>query len=542
MKKVFIWGLLTYIKFLAKLSLFIHKPKVVGIAGSVGKTSTRNALYAGLKDSLKIKLIEGNSETGVPLGILGIEPESYTFKDWFKICLKAPFGLNYIKGFDYLIIEMGIDDPNPPKNMSYLLTIVKPDIAISMNATAAHTHQFEKVLPNKNLSDEERYDLILKAIAQEDTQIITKSGCKFAIYNNDDPYVVESILHNLNIPKVELFNMQTNQYSKLINNKNTPDLLNNEHSTPTPINERTESTIPGNTNRTIDQTDNFGLPINERTQNQYAKTTLGLSKTGIVSLPNTTPTFLTFGQTENSTITLRNYSVNLNGTDFGFQFSGDSQLVDVHFDNVVMPEVYKDSFSVVLLVAKILDLDIQQIAKSLAQNFVLPNGRSSILQGINNSFLIDSSYNASKSSMLAFLDLMKKLKTNNQPIVVVFGDIRELGSEAEMEHRQVANRIIEVANYCYCVGDLTQKYVMPIIQNQMIETKWFKTSLEAGKYLTDHLPNNSLVLIKGSQNEIFLEEITYHLLANLNDQNKLCRQSAYWIKRRKEFFNSMDQM
>jgi len=451
-KKYLSWGLLTYIKFLAKLALFIHKPKVIGIAGSVGKTSTRNALYAGLKDLIKVKLIEGNSETGVPLGILGLEPESYTFKDWFKICLKAPLGLNYIKGFNYLIIEMGIDDPNPPKNMSYLLTIVKPDIAISLNASAAHTQQFEKALPNKSMTTEERYDLILKAIAKEDTQIITKSDCKFAIYNNDDPYIVESI---------------------------TPFIKNNQ-----------------------------------------------------------TIKFLNFGQTNNATITLQDYSVNTNGTFFSFAFKNQSQALDIQFPNVIMPEVYKDSLSAVLLTGLALNLNMNSIATSLTDNLQLPNGRSSIFKGINKSYLIDSSYNASKSSMLAFLDLMQKLNTNNQPIVVVFGDMRELGNEAEMEHQEVARKIIEVTDYCFCVGVLTQKYVMPIIENKLIETKWFPIAITAGKYLAKHLPMNSLVLIKGSQNEIFLEEVTSQLLLDRNDRNKLCRQSDYWLKRKNHFFTS----
>ena len=96
MKNIFIWMLLYYLRFFARLSLSINKPKIIGITGSVGKSSARNAIYAALKDYFKVKMIkEGNSETGVPLGILGIDPGHYQMTDWLRVIFLSPFKINY---------------------------------------------------------------------------------------------------------------------------------------------------------------------------------------------------------------------------------------------------------------------------------------------------------------------------------------------------------------------------------------------------------------------------------------------------------------
>lgn len=156
-----IWFILNYLKFWAKLALFFHKPYIIGIAGSAGKSSARNALLAVLKDYKRVKAVTGNSETGVPLGLLGIDLKGYSPSDWKEALLKAPRGLNTLKNIDYLIVEMGIDDPNPPKNMEYLLSIVKPDLAISLNVAGPHLQQFEKTLskaPKTVKKDPEKKD------------------------------------------------------------------------------------------------------------------------------------------------------------------------------------------------------------------------------------------------------------------------------------------------------------------------------------------------------------------------------------------------
>jgi len=447
MKKLFLWIVVLYLRFWAHIALRINNVRVIGIAGSVGKSSTRNILYTALKDNAKVKNIFGNSETGIPLGILGIKPEGYDVLTWLGMLLRAPFGIFYIRGSKWIIVEMGIDEPYPPRNMQYLLSIVRPDIAISLNISATHTQQFEILLREeryKNIIASERYEFLLKKIAEDDVSIITKSGCDVGIYNRDDEYIAREI----------------NEFE----NKKETKLLS------------------------------FG----------------------------------TGGDVE-----YEGYKLNLEKTVFEFVMK--QQKISVNIEGYVLPKEYREVIAACLLAASEVGVDVEKAARSIEKNFTIPKGRSSILEGINGSVIIDSSYNASRTATIAFLKMIKKLKKQTErEVVFLFGDMRELGREAEREHEEVNNYIRGVVDYLYCVGPLTEKYVMPEFEKKNLkDLKWFENSLEAGVYLKANIPSKALVLVKGSQNTIFLEEAVKQILRNENDTNRLCRQEGYWMSIKK---------
>src|SRR6185503_15856402 len=104
MRQILILLVLSYLRFWARLAVEKHKPVIIGVAGSVGKSSTCQAIYSVLKDNFPTKLIKGNSETGVPLGLLGLEVQSLGFDtfflslwNWFSLLLRVPFGINYLQ-------------------------------------------------------------------------------------------------------------------------------------------------------------------------------------------------------------------------------------------------------------------------------------------------------------------------------------------------------------------------------------------------------------------------------------------------------------
>src|SRR3989339_955296 len=61
------------LKILAKLVINKYKPMIIGITGSVGKTSTKEAIYSVLNDKFKVRRNSKNfnNEIGTPLTILG---------------------------------------------------------------------------------------------------------------------------------------------------------------------------------------------------------------------------------------------------------------------------------------------------------------------------------------------------------------------------------------------------------------------------------------------------------------------------------------
>ncbi|MFA5099072.1 MAG: UDP-N-acetylmuramoyl-tripeptide--D-alanyl-D-alanine ligase [Candidatus Paceibacterota bacterium] len=155
MSKIFIKILKVYLKFLAKITIRRFKPQVIGITGSVGKTSAKEAVFAVLSsrdgNRQKIRKSEGNlnNELGMPLTILGDWSEEdlklisrgqpvgtkkiKKFLFWWKVIFVSKIRL--IKSFfsnkvvypKVLILEYAADRPG---DMKYLLGMAKPNIAI----------------------------------------------------------------------------------------------------------------------------------------------------------------------------------------------------------------------------------------------------------------------------------------------------------------------------------------------------------------------------------------------------------------------------
>lgn len=173
MKQKFVLILLTYFKHLAKIQLLKNNPTIIGVTGSAGKTSTRNAIHAILKSKRKVKVsYNANSESGIPLNILGLTPINFSPLDWLRLCILAPLKLltNWEK-YDTYLVEMGIDSPLPPKNMSYLLTIVQPVIGVILNAAPMHSEPFDFLVSTND--PQKRRAEITRLIAQEKGKIVT---------------------------------------------------------------------------------------------------------------------------------------------------------------------------------------------------------------------------------------------------------------------------------------------------------------------------------------------------------------------------------
>ena len=117
------------------------KPFVVGVGGASGKTSLSNFIYLILSEKYKVKQGRGkNSETGIPLDILGLTMKNYNKRDWVKVMIFALINVLFdFRKFDIYIAEMGIDSPLEPKNMSYLLKIIKPDVGVLTNISYEHS-------------------------------------------------------------------------------------------------------------------------------------------------------------------------------------------------------------------------------------------------------------------------------------------------------------------------------------------------------------------------------------------------------------------
>lgn len=114
----------------AKFILRKFNPQVIAITGSVGKTSTKDAIYAALAPHAFVRKSEKsfNSEVGVPLTILG-KPNGWTNPYAWFVNIADGF-LLLVAGKKYpqwLVLEVGADRPGDIKNIASWLS---PDIVV----------------------------------------------------------------------------------------------------------------------------------------------------------------------------------------------------------------------------------------------------------------------------------------------------------------------------------------------------------------------------------------------------------------------------
>jgi len=109
------------LKVMASAMLKKYKPKIVGITGSVGKTSAKEAVFAVLSKKFRVRKNEKNynNEIGIPLTIIGVETGGRSLVKWLGIvCKWIAMLILPMKYPEILILEMGVDRPG---DMDYML-------------------------------------------------------------------------------------------------------------------------------------------------------------------------------------------------------------------------------------------------------------------------------------------------------------------------------------------------------------------------------------------------------------------------------------
>ena len=202
MKKIPLKILKSYLKFLAELTIRRFKPQIIGITGSVGKTSAKDAIFAVLSarggERGEVRKSEGNlnNELGMPLAILGDWAEedlklisrgqpagTEKFKKllfWWKVIFSSKKRLIdsfFLDKIDYpkiLILEYAADRPG---DIKYLLEMARPNIAVvtAVGEIPSHVEFFSGP----------------EAVAKEKAKLIESLPANgFAVLNFDDEAVI----------------------------------------------------------------------------------------------------------------------------------------------------------------------------------------------------------------------------------------------------------------------------------------------------------------------------------------------------------------
>ncbi len=124
----------------AKAVLKRFSPHIIAVTGSVGKTSTKDAVYTALAGSYFVRKSEKsfNSDIGVPLTILGVPNGWSNPFQWLKN-LADGFSLLLLRPVypAWLVIEVGADRPG---DISRSLTWLSPDIVVATRFPDVSVH------------------------------------------------------------------------------------------------------------------------------------------------------------------------------------------------------------------------------------------------------------------------------------------------------------------------------------------------------------------------------------------------------------------
>lgn len=440
MKKIFIKFFLWYLRTLARLQLKKIKPVIIGIGGASGKSSLTHITSLILSQKYEVKTGKGkNSETGIPLNILNLDIDDYSLKSWLRIAVLAPFKLiSDWKKYDLFVVEMGIDSPSPPKNMSYLLSFIKPKISVLTNIYVEHAYFFDGLSKSEDI--EKRKDEIIDKISDQEKLLLSSinSGGR-AIVNLDDPKIKETL----------------------------------------PLNAKT-----------------FTVSAKDKDADFY------ISK---------------------------------------IQINEDSLRIELVFLKEVyelviptpLPRYYAYIFVFAIAIAFSNEINIRDSIKVIEDKFELPPGRFSRFKGIKNSTIFDSSYNSSLEACIGAMETLSEIGKEKRKIGIL-GDMRELGSLSKVQHEILAKEIQKNLDFAILIGPDMMEFVSPVLEKGNFESIAFETFKSALDKIPELIKRDDLVLVKGSQNTLFLERAVEALLANKEDVNKLPRRGKYWDKTRRK--------
>ncbi len=151
-----------------------HKPIIIGVTGSVGKTSTRDAIAAFLSQKFDVapNFKNYNNEFGLPLTILGKKSPGRSVFGWVSVLCSSP------KHFPQIfVLEYGIDRPG---DMDALCKIATPTVAVLTRLSSVHAEFFR----SREQLAEEKAKLL---------ELVPEDG--LVVLNADDPRVLGLVEH-----------------------------------------------------------------------------------------------------------------------------------------------------------------------------------------------------------------------------------------------------------------------------------------------------------------------------------------------------------
>lgn len=159
------------------------------------------------------------------------------------------------------------------------------------------------------------------------------------------------------------------------------------------------------------------------------------------------------------------------------------------------------------------NFNLIEVSKAF-EKFQPPEGRMQMLPGINGSSILDNSRNTSTSQTIESLDILKKMKNeNNGRGIAVLGDILGPGRYTVSGHEEIGIKAGLSCDLLFTVGARTRFLINGAKKKKMSEDKifYFRELAEAKEKLKALIKAGDFVLIDGSV-EMKMEDIAKEII------------------------------
>ncbi len=245
-------------------------------------------------------------------------------------------------------------------------------------------------------------------------------------------------------------------------------------------------------------------------------------------------TAISYGNTQSADYLLVNVEHTAKGFEGDIRRKGKPLL---HFKHDAVSAVQLYSLLAAVTIGDELGLTPTQLLDGVSA--ITPvSGRLRRLRGINDSLIIDDTYNAIPEAVKAALEMLYKLKAPQK--IAILGNMNQLGALSAQAHSEIGEFCEPVQlSLVVTIGPDAAAYLAPAAAAKGCAVKSFSTPYEAGAYLQHRIEKGAIVLAKGSQDRVFAEEAVKLLLADPKDASQLVRQSASWLARKQKSFNGV---
>jgi UDP-N-acetylmuramoyl-tripeptide--D-alanyl-D-alanine ligase len=421
MKNIFKKVITSILLWESKIILKKYNPYVISITGSVGKTSTKDAIFTALSTSDYVRRSDKsfNSEIGIPLTIIGCDNGWSDPIAWLS---------NIFQGLELIVFKSDY-----------------PKILV-LEVGADHPHDIESV--SKWL--------------QSDIVVINKVG--------DIPVHVEFFASAEEVLKEKSFLIKT------LKPNGTLVLFSDDK-----------------------KVSNLAQGVKQ--------------------------TVMTFGINEMATVTASNISAFYNddktpeGMSFRINHKGNSIPMKI-IGTLGSQQIYPIIAAITVGIAK--GIAIPKLIDAFDKHSA-PKGRMNILKGMNDSTIIDDTYNASPDALREGLTALASLQVSGKRIAVI-GDMMELGNFSAEEHRKAGIQAIQSSDVLVTVGPRAK-----VMSDKAIA---FNNSTDAGEYLKTIISQGDVIYVKGSQS-MRMERAVKMILNDPSLAPKLLvRQEKEWLEKK----------